>query len=76
MNSARSTSTWIPLSVAGSFGKLVYYGLVDLDPIRCSKAPADKVLYVIKRHLSHDRRYPFRRMIGLASRQFRGPSLP
>ena len=37
-----------PLSVVGSFGKLVYSGLVDLGPIRCSKALADKVLYVIK----------------------------
>jgi hypothetical protein len=47
------------MNSARSFGKLVYSGLVDLDPIRCSKALADKVLYVVKRHLSHDRRYPF-----------------
>jgi hypothetical protein len=48
-----------PLSVAGTFGELVYSGLVDLDPIRSSEVLADKVLYVSKRHLSHGRWFSF-----------------
>jgi len=44
-----------PLSVAGTFGKLVYSGLVDSIQSDVPRLFADKVLYVIKRHLSHDR---------------------
>jgi hypothetical protein len=33
--------------------------LVDLDPIRSSEILTDKVLYVIKRHLSHGMWFSF-----------------
>jgi len=60
-----------PLSVAGAFGELVYSGLVDLDPIRSSEILTDKVLYVIKRHLSPWHVVPVLTDERLAPRRFR-----